>query len=206
MEVYKLLCKKRDLSQKAKKIRESGFVPATVYGHNIEPISIQIDHIDVLKFMKAQSMGSQVLLDIEGKEQLAIFKESQRETLTYKTIHMDFQALTTGEKIKVNVPIIYLNKESVGKDEVLQEQMNEIEILALPKHLIDHVDVDVSKYKLGDSVLVSDLDITKDKNIEIMSPMESQVCVITHGAKFVEETVDDDAVVVPAVAEEAAAE
>lgn len=207
MEAFKLPCSKRDLALKAKKLRENGYVPATVYGNNIDPVSIQINHMDAMKFMKAHSIGSKVTLEIDGKEQLAIFKDSQRETITYKTIHMDFQALKSGEKIKITVPIIYLNKDSVKKDEVLQEQMDSIEILTLPKYLVDHVDIDVSKYSLGDAVNVSDLEIFKDKNVEVVSPADAQVCVITHGAKFVEETVEaEPAAAEPVAVEEASAE
>ena len=70
--------------------------------------------------------------------------------------------------------------------------MSEIEISTLPKFLIDHVSIDVAEYDLGDSVLVSDLDVSKDKNIEVLSPQESQVFVISHAAKFKEETPVDE--------------
>ncbi len=193
MKDYILLSEKRDSSLKAKQMRKSGIVPAVVYGHHLDPISIQIKREDAVKFLHNNSIGSKVLLKINGEEHLAIFKDCQRDSLNYKINHIDFQALTSGEKVKVTIPIHYLNKDSVEKGTVLQEQMSEIEISALPKFLIDHVDIDVSQYSLGDSVLVSDLDVSKDKNIEVLSSQESQVCVITHVAKFVEEAPQDEA-------------
>ena len=192
METYKLLCEKRNLAVKAKTSKKEGYVPAVVYGHHLDPIHILISHAEITRFLHANSLGSKVILSIEGSEHLAIFKDSQRDPLSHKIIHIDFQALTSGEKIKVTVPIVFQNKDSVGNDKVLQEQLSEIEILALPKFLIDHVEVDVAKYDLGDSALVSDLDIYNDKNIEILSPHDSQVLIISHAAKFTEETVNDE--------------
>ena len=107
---------------------------AMVYGRHIEPISIQIAHAEVVKFLKNNSIGSKVLLVIEGEEHLAIFKDSQRDPISNKMIHIDFQALTLGEKIKVTVPIIFKNKDLLGSDKVFQEQMSEIEISALPSY------------------------------------------------------------------------
>ena len=192
MKTYTLLSEKRDLAIKAKKIRMNGFVPAVVYGHHLDPISIQIKQDVATKFLEIHSTGSKVLLKIDGEEQLAIFKEFQRDPLSRKINHIDFQALTSGEKVKVTLPINYMNKDSLEKGTVLQEQMREIEISTLPKFLVDHVNVDISKYSLGDSAFVSDLDISNDENIEVISPQESLVCTITHAAKFVEEIPEDE--------------
>ena len=113
MEIYKLASEKRDVAAKAKDVRKNGFVPAVVYGHHLDPINIQISETEVAKFLKTNSIGSKVLLLVGKEEHLSILKESQREPVSYKIMHMDFQALTTGEKIKVTVPIMFMNKESL---------------------------------------------------------------------------------------------
>ena len=191
METHKLICAKRDKALKAKEIRNKGFVPAVVYGHHLDPINIQIDHVEASKFLKNNTIGSKVLLMIGKEEHLAIFKDSQKDLLNNRMMHMDFQALTTGEKIKVTVPIRFKNKDLLGSDKVFQEKLSEIEISTLPKFLVDHVEVDVSKYDLGDTFLVGDLDISSNENIDVLSPKESQVFIISHAAKFKEETLED---------------
>jgi len=192
MKTYTLLSEKRDLAIKAKKIKKSGFVPAVVYGQHIDPLSIQIKQDLATKFSQAQSLGSKVLLKIEGEEQLAVIKEFQRDPVTQVINHISFQALTSGEKVKVALPIKYKNKDSLERETVLQEQMSKVEISTLPKFLMDHIVIDVSKYSLGDSVYVSDLDISSDENIEVISPKESLVCIITHAAKIVEEVDEEE--------------
>ncbi len=192
MNNYKLLCEKRDLAIKVKKIRKIGLVPANVYGRHIDSLSIQIKQEVATKLLQSHSVGSKVLLEIDGEEHLAIIKAFQRNPSNRKIVHIEFHALTVGEKIKVTLPINYMNRDSLERDTFLQEQMSEIEISTLPKFLIDHVTIDVSKYSLGDSVYVSDLDISSDENIEVLSPQESLVCSITHAAKIVEEVPEDE--------------
>jgi len=192
MNNYKLLCEKRDLAIKVKKIRKIGLVPAVIYGRHIDSLSIQIKEDVAIKFLQTHSIGSKVLLEIDGEEHLAILKESQRNPINRKIIHIEFHALTSGEKVKVTLPINYMNRDSLDQEAFLQEQMSEIEISTLPEFLIDHINIDVSKYSLGDSVFVSDLDVSNDENIEVISSQESLVCTITHAAKIVEEVPEDE--------------
>ena len=162
-------------------------MPAVVYGRNIDSLSIQIEQHAATKFLKTHSVGSKVLLEIDGEEQLALLKDFQKDPISLEILHVDFHALTSGEKVKVSLPIHFLNKDAIEKDTFLQEQMSEIEISTLPKFLIDYVSIDVSKYSLGDSVYVSDLDICKDENFEVLSPEDSLVFTLTHASKFVDE-------------------
>ena len=165
MDTYKLVCEKRDLELKVKKIRKKGFVPAVAYGPHLPSLSLQIKEEVATKFLQIHSVGSKVLLEIDGEEHLAIFKAFQRDPLSRKIIHFDFHALTSGEKVKVTIPINYMNKDSLEQGAFFQEQMSEIEISTLPEFLINHVNVDISKYSLGDSVFVSDLAVSNDENI-----------------------------------------
>ena len=193
MAIYKLLSEKRDSALKVKEIRKNGFVPAIVYGHNFDSLGIQIKQDVVTKFLRTHSIGSKVLLSIDGKEQLVIFKDVHSDPLIRMPIHMDFHALTSGEKVKVTLPINYMNRDSIDRETILQVQMDDIDISTLPEFLVDHINVDVSKYSLGDSVYVSDLDVFTDENIEVLSPQESLVCSITHAAKIEEEPTEDEA-------------
>lgn len=192
MGIYTLLCEKRDLALKVKNIRKIGLVPANVYGRHIDSISIQIKQEVATKFLQNHSIGSKVLLEIDGEEQLALLKEFKRDPSSRRIIHIEFHALTSGEKVKVTIPIYFINRDSLSQEVYLQEQMSEIEISSLPEFLIDHVNVDVSKSSLGDSVFVSDLDVSNDENIEVLSAQDSLVFTITHAARIVEEVDEDE--------------
>lgn len=193
MKTYKLVCETRDIKLKVNKIRANGFVPAVIFGRHIDSLSLQIKENLAIKFLQNYSVGSKVSLEIDGKDQLAIFKEVQSSTLSNKINHISFHALTSGEKIKVSIPVNYINKDSLDKDMIIQEQLNEVEISSLPEFLIDYVTVDISKYGLGDSVHVSDLDISKNENIEVISSQDSRICTIAQKALFVEEVPEEAA-------------
>ncbi len=192
MKTYTLKCEKRDLALKVKKIRKIGLVPANIYGRHIDSLSIQIKQDVATKFLQTHSIGSKVNLEVDGEEYLVLLKEYKRDPSSRKIIHIEFHALTIGEKVKVSLPINYLNRDSLAQFTILQEQMSEIEISTLPQFLVDYVSIDVSKYSLGDTVLVSDLDISNDENIEVLSSQESLVFTITHAAKVVEVVVEDE--------------
>lgn len=192
MKINTLVCEKRDLALKAKKIRNNGYVPAVVFGRHIDSLSIQIKQNTAMKLSKTSSIGSRVILDIDGEEQLAIIKEFQRDPASRRLLHIDFHALTSGEKVKVTLPINYMNRDSVDQGTILHEHMSEIDISTLPQYLVDYVSVDVSKYSLGDSVYVSDLDISNDENIEVISPQDSLVCAITYIAQEEEEEPEEE--------------
>ncbi|HPJ22880.1 MAG TPA: 50S ribosomal protein L25 [Clostridia bacterium] len=192
MSTEKLVCEKRDMAVKAKNVRKSGSVPAVLFGRNIESLSIQINQGEAAKFLKKHSVGSKVNLKIDGRNQLAILKEFQRDPLSHELLHIDFMALTEGQKIKVSLPVSYINKDTLAKDVFLQEQMSEVEISTLPKYLVDHVIVDLSGFSLGDSIHVSDLDVSKNKNIEVLSPGDALVSTLTHATRAEEEPEEEE--------------
>ncbi|MBN2558703.1 MAG: 50S ribosomal protein L25 [Clostridia bacterium] len=192
MNINTLICEKRDPAAKASKIRKNGFVPAVVYGRHIDSLSIQIKQDAATKFLQLHSTGSKALLEIDGEEQPAILQDFQRDPLSRKILHIEFHALTSGEKVKVTLPVNFMNRDSLEQDMLLHIQMSEIEISALPEFLVDHANIDISKYTLGDSVYVSDLDISSNENIEVMTPPEALVCTITHASRLTEEPAADE--------------
>jgi len=206
LSTEKLVCEKRDMAVKARNVRKNGSVPAVLFGRNIESLSIQINQGEAAKFLKKHSVGSKVNLKIDGRNQLAILKEFQRDPLSHELLHIDFMALTEGQKIKVSLPVSYINKDSLAKDVFLQEQMSEVEISTLPKYLVDHVIVDLSGFNLGDSIHVSDLDVSKNKNIEVLSPGDALVSTLTHATRAEEEPEEEEETPEEVTAEETSEE
>jgi len=206
LSTEKLVCEKRDMAVKARNVRKNGSVPAVLFGRNIESLSIQINQGEAAKFLKKHSVGSKVNLKIDGRNQLAILKEFQRDPLSHELLHIDFMALTEGQKIKVSLPVSYINKDTLAKDVFLQEQMSEVEISTLPKYLVDHVIVDLSGFSLGDSIHVSDLDVSKNKNIEVLSPGDALVSTLTHATRAEEEPEEEEETPEEVTAEETSEE
>ena len=96
------------------------------------------------------------------------------DSMRNQIIELDFQALVKGEKVRSVAEIVLHNKEKVTEG-VLEQLLTEISYKAVPEALIDKVDVDCSKLRLGDTIKVSDLDIVNDKDIEIITHMDTPV-------------------------------
>jgi len=177
MSILKL--EARDTSRSGKQLRESGIVPAVFYGKNLDKtLSVQLTEKEASKFMKAHGVGSQVDLDLEGETYSAMVKEVKLTAFYNKLEHVDFQALTAGESIKLNVHIQLLGKESVASGGIINELVSELELECLPKDLIEHVDVDLSGLAIGDSIKLADLAIASDERFTLHLPLDTDLVQI----------------------------
>ena len=91
---------------------------------------------------------------------------------------IDFQALVRGEKVHSVAEVILVNHDKVMNG-VLQQQLQEISYKALPEALIDKVRIDVGDMKVGDTIRVADLDIAKNKNVDLVTDLDTTVATVT---------------------------
>lgn len=100
---------------------------------------------------------------------------------------IDFQALVSNEKVHSVAEVILVNAEKVASG-VVQEGLSEIAYKALPAALVDKVKVDVGNMKVGDTIRVKDLEIAKDKEIDLSTDPEAVVATVTAVHNVVPET------------------
>ena len=145
----------------SRRLRQVGKVPAVLYGGSADPVGLVFDHNKVLKALENEATFSHILtLRFDGKEETAILKDLQRHPSRPIIMHMDFQRVSESQKIRVHVPIHFLNQEtSVGakKGGVVTHNLVDIEVSCLPMHLPEFIEVDMAKVDLGDSVHLSDI-------------------------------------------------
>ena len=168
----KLVCSVRDMSIKAKKLRRDGYVPGNLVGKNLDgSIAMTIDAKALSNELKGSSVSSQILLDIDGKEYDAIIKTLEFLPMSNKIQHIEFQELTSGEKIKTSVTINFINGDKIVDDGNLQEYLHAIDYEVLPKDMIESLDVDISGLTLGHDIKVADLDFAKDEKFNVLTAM-----------------------------------
>ena len=189
-----LKVQKRDMGTKAKRLRREGYVTGNLFGKDMEgSVPLQIEKKEAERIQRECLKGSKLVLDLDGKKYNVLLKELDYDTMKRQILEMDFQALVSGEKIHSVAEIIFHNKEMVV-DGVLEELLTEIEYKAVPEALVERVDIDCSKLKVGDSLTVGDLEIAKDKDIEIVTHLDTQVVnvVASHNAAADEEEAEDE--------------
>jgi len=180
MEKTKLKASERKNLTKSgtKKIRREGLIPGVFYSKNNKPL-----HIDVvdkaINSLVFTSKPHLISLELEGHDEYeCIIKDIQFNPVTDKVIHFDLLGLTKGEKIKLEIPL-QLVGTAVGVKEggVIQHVMHKVEVECLPRNIPEHIVVDVSGLKLGDSFHIGDLNY---EDIEFMVPKESLIVQVTH--------------------------
>ena len=189
-----LKVQKRDMGTKAKRLRREGYVTGNLFGKDMEgSIPLQIEKKEAERIQRECLKGRKLILDLDGKKYNVLLKELDYDTMKRQILEMDFQALVSGEKIHSVAEIIFHNKEMVV-DGVLEELLTEIEYKAVPEALVERVDIDCSKLKVGDSLTVGDLEIAKDKDIEIMTHLDTPVVnvVASHNAPADDEEAAED--------------
>ncbi|HAZ40701.1 MAG TPA: 50S ribosomal protein L25 [Methylococcaceae bacterium] len=155
---------RKDLGRgNSRRLRVEGKIPAVLYGGTGEPVGITLDHNKVNKALEDEATYSHILtLRIDGKDETAILKDMQRHPSRPIILHMDFQRVTESQKIKVHVPLHFLNQEtSVGakKGGVITHAMVDVEVTCLPARLPEFIAIDMAKLDIGQSVHLSDIKV-----------------------------------------------
>ncbi|MBC7564481.1 MAG: 50S ribosomal protein L25/general stress protein Ctc [Gemmatimonadaceae bacterium] len=163
----------------ARALRRAGSVPAVIYGHKREPMSLSIVTRELERLLERVAAGSTVVeLSIDGKVSRTIIREIQKHPFKKQLVHVDFQELVAGEKITVSIPLIIVGT-SVGvrsSGGVLDQTLRELEVSVDPSSIPNHIDVDVSALDVGDSVHVRDL--TLPEGITVITDADASVVVV----------------------------
>src|SRR5690348_3991003 len=163
----------------ARTLRARGQVPAVIYGHDREPQSLSLNARDLDKMLgHIQAESTVIEVTVGGQTSKTLIREIQRHPIKRQILHVDFQALVAGKKVTVNIPITLIGIPEGVKLEggVMEQPLRELEIEVDPSSIPDHVEIDVSAMKIGDSIHVSDIKLPE--GVEILDDPETSVAVV----------------------------
>lgn len=161
MDLLKIEATKRDAGKSAARAaRRSGDVPCILYGPGVDNVAFQVPVL-TLKPLIHTSETHRVELGVGGKKWTCILKHVDFHPVTDIPVHADFQVLVKGAKITLMIPVQYHGipvgqVEDGGDTQVIA---HELEVTCLPDAIPSHIDVDVSKMRIGDSIHIGDLDV-----------------------------------------------
>ena len=185
----------------ARKLRQTGHVPAIIYGHGREPQSLAINTREVERLLGTISAGSTVIeLNVGGTTARTLIREIQRHPFKRSILHIDFQELVAGEKVTVSVPLRFTGTADGVRNSggILEETMHQVHVRVDPSMIPDHIDVDVTPLTIGHSFHISDLKLPE--GISVLDDAGATVCVCT-APKTVEEAAPGAEVAPETVAE-----
>ena len=170
--------KRIDAGASAPALRRAGSIPAVVYGahHAATPISVEARAFE--KVLREAGEATIVSLTGIGESLPTLIHEVDLDPLTNHPRHVDFYAVTKGEKVEVHVPLEFIGESpAVEKGANLVKVFHELEVEADPMNLPHNINVDVSVLvALGDKIHASD--IVLPSGIKLVTPAEEVVALV----------------------------
>jgi len=179
-DIMTLAAQPRELrGRKTLGLRVENIVPAVMYGFDTEPANIQLDRNDFGRMYAKAGSSSVVQLDIGGTLHPVLVQAIQYDPLTDYVTHVDFRRINMDVKVETTISIVLEGLAPAVKDlnGVLVQNIEEVEVSALPNALVREFVLDVSKIVTFDDVLrVSDIDVPA--GIEILTDPNRTVAIV----------------------------
>ena len=182
MEEIVLTAQPRDvIGKQVNAMRRAGVVPAVLYGKHLEkPLALKIEE-KALKAVVAKAGRNRLIkLTVDSEvPRLVLTREVQRNPLSGRIIHVDFQEVSMAEKLTTQVPLVLVGTSPAATrgEGLLIHGIDTVQIRVLPTDLISNIEVDVSGLaELNQSLFVKDLKVS-DK-IEILTPGDEMVAKV----------------------------
>ena len=162
--------------RKVKKLRKEGKVPANIYGKKVKSTAVLVDLKEFEKVFKDAGETSLVYLQEGKKERAVLVRNIQKSPVVEDILHVDFQEVNLKEKVVAKVPVEVVGESPVEKrgEGTVVQQLDEVEVSALPTDLPEKFEVDVSILKEVDqAIYLKDLKVTR--GVEISDDLEKIV-------------------------------
>lgn len=187
-------------SRTARRLRSTGEIPGVLYGLDSDPTPIAVKPADLrLVLLSGHALFE---VELEGSKQPVLLKQADRHPVRGNVTHVDLLRVDLTKPVESIVPIELTGVENapgVIARGVLDHQLREIAVLALPSAIPDVLLVDVSSMDLGDIIQLDQVETPE--GVEIIADHADEIAVVTLTAPRRAAVSDDEA-----EGEEAAAE
>ncbi len=149
----------------ARRIRRANKVPAVLYGHGIDPIHITLPgHETLLALRTANALLS---VDVDGRAQLALPKQVQRDPIKHTIEHVDLVLVRSGEKVTVDVGI-HVEGEAAPNTIVVVDRAS-VALEAEATHIPTQIVVSIEGLQAGSQILAGDLSLPQGSALAVDS-------------------------------------
>jgi large subunit ribosomal protein L25 len=165
----------------ARKLRQTGRVPAVLYGADTDALHLSLDTHDTEYLFHRISVDNTIVdLEVPGEKEPVptLVREIQTHPWKASLLHVDFLRIQQNVAVDVDVPV-HLMGTPVGVREsggVLEQTIHDLPIRCLPAKIPEVIEVDVSGLDINDVIHVSD--ITFDEGVEVTISLERTICSV----------------------------
>ena len=170
-------------SETAREARESGLIPAVVYGKDVPSKSVSVSSSDFTRLFREVGQNHVFTLKVSKDSHNVLIHDLQFHPVTGKPLHLDFLTVDLKKAIIVRIPIkIIGTSPAVIAGGQLHQTLESLEVKCLPNDVIDAFEIDVSAIDhIGKSLHVIDIIVDK-KKFEVLTHAEDPV-VGAHAVK-----------------------
>lgn len=145
----------------ARKLRAAGHTPAVVYGHGTEPLHVSVEtHPLSLIVRHANAL---IELDVNGKKQLVLVKDVQKNPVLQMIEHIDLVVIKKGETVEVEVPV-HIEGTSFSGTNALQE-LNTLRLSVPATNIPENIVVSVEGLEEGTQILAGQIELASDETL-----------------------------------------
>ena len=140
------------------RLRASGFIPGNIYGHKQDPISVSFPAKETIALVR--STHRVVELELDGKFETAILRETQWDAFHKQLWHVDFMRVDANERVTADVDVVLRGTAAgVLAGGVLEHALHMVHVDCLAINIPEAISIKVQGLQIGQVVHVKDLDI-----------------------------------------------
>ena len=181
-------------SPAARSLRRTGKIPGVLYGTGRDSMAVTIDPVGLRRALSTDA-GRNAIIDVvvpgEKKPVPSILKDLQLHPVRDRVTHVDLLAVRLDRPIQASVHIVLIGEaEGVKLGGEMQVPIREVVVEALPTHIPDSIEADVSHLLIGDSLRISEVTLPDD--VTLISDPDSTIASVHVPRELEPETVAED--------------
>lgn len=158
-----------------KALRNAGKVPCVLYGGD-NPLHFSAEELSFSKLVYTPNAHTVVIALEDGSTHNAILQDIQFHPVSDKILHIDFYRLFDDKEVTMDIPVsITGNAPGVMAGGVLRLNKRKLKVKALPKHLPDFIEANISELEIGNKLYVTAL---ANENYKLLHPDNTVVCQV----------------------------
>jgi|SwirhirootsSR2_FD_contig_81_510876_length_963_multi_3_in_0_out_0_2 large subunit ribosomal protein L25 len=166
-------------SSDSRRLRAEDQIPAVVYGHGMDPISVAVNRRE-LRVALSGSAGLNTIIDltVDGKVYPSLIKDIQRHPVKRNVQHIDFIQVNLNEEITIGVPIVLEGEahDVLSNNGLVDLALQELQVRTTPRQIPDSIVIDVTDFTLDTVIRIEDL--TLPAGVEAIGEPDTPVVTV----------------------------
>jgi large subunit ribosomal protein L25 len=151
-------------------------VPAVLYGHGVDPIHVTLPGHDTMLALKHGGANALLTITVDGKEQLTLPKQIQRDPIKGFLEHLDLVIVRRGEKVTVDIPVHVVGEPDA--DALVVTEAATVSVEAEATHIPEFIEVSVEGAQVGHQILAKDLSLPSGSTV--LADDDTLIINVTH--------------------------